>query len=81
MELRGLEGFSPAKNMNVSENKRRAVGVVENYYPKQKAAAVKLLEEGIKVGDEILVERRKHHLSEAASQLSLKKRGKRPFEG
>ena len=42
----GLEGFSPAKNMNVSEKKRRAVGIVENYYPKQKAAAVKLLEGG-----------------------------------
>ncbi len=70
----GLEGFSPAKNMNVSENKRRAVGVVENYYPKQKAAAVKLLEEGIKVGDEILVEGNITYLRQQVS--SLKKRGK-----
>ena len=60
--------------MNVSENKRRAVGVVENYYPKQKAAAVKLLEEGIKVGDEILVEGNITYLRQQVS--SLKKRGK-----
>jgi putative protease len=60
--------------MNVSENKRRAVGVVENYYPKQKAAAVKLHEEGIKVGDEILVEGNITYLRQQVS--SLKKRGK-----
>ena len=52
----GLEGFSPYKNMNASEKKRRAVGVVENYYPKQKAAAIRLLEEGLAIGDKILIE-------------------------
>ncbi len=52
----GLEGFSPEKGMNASENKRRAVGIVTNYYPKAGAAAVRLLEEGLAVGDEILIE-------------------------
>lgn len=70
----GLEGFSPAKNMNASEKKRRAVGVVENYYPKQQAAAVRLLEEGIAVGDEILIEGNTTYLRQQVR--SLKKRGK-----
>ncbi len=52
----GLEGFSPEKGMNASENKRRAAGIVTNYYPKAGAAAVRLLEEGLVVGDEILIE-------------------------
>jgi len=52
----GLEGSSPEKGMNASEKKRRAAGVVENYYPKQQAAAIRLLEEGLAVGDEILIE-------------------------
>ncbi|HII01177.1 TPA: U32 family peptidase [Methanosarcinaceae archaeon] len=52
----GLEGFSPEKGMNASENKRRAAGIVTNYYPKAGAAAVRLLEEGLAVGDEILIE-------------------------
>jgi len=70
----GLEGFSPAKNMNASEKKRRAVGVVENYYPKQQAAAVRLFEEGIAVGDEILIEGNTTYLRQQVR--SLKIRGK-----
>ncbi|HIH93044.1 TPA: U32 family peptidase [Methanosarcina acetivorans] len=52
----GLEVFSPEKGMNASEKKRRAAGIVENYYPRQQAAAIRLLEEGLTIGDEILIE-------------------------
>jgi putative protease len=70
----GLDGFSPEKNMNASEKKRRAVGVVENYYPEQHAAAVRLLEEGISIGDEIIIEGNTTYLRQQVG--SLKKRGK-----
>jgi putative protease len=70
----GLEGFSPAKNMNASEKKRRAVGIVENYYPKQQAAVVRLLEAGIAVGDEIFIEGSTTYLRQQVR--SLKKEGK-----
>ncbi len=70
----GLDGFSPEKDMNASEKKRRAVGVIENYYPKQQAAAVRLLEGGIVVGDEIVIEGNTTYLRQWVS--SLKKKGK-----
>lgn len=69
----GLEGFSPEKGMNASEKKRRAVGVIENYYPKQQAAAIKLLEEGLAVGDEILIEGSTTYLKQQV--FSLMKKG------
>lgn len=69
----GLEGFSPEKDMNASEKQRRAVGIIENYYPKQQAAAVRLLEEGISVGDEIVIEGNTTYLRQQVS--SLKKKG------
>jgi len=69
----GLEGFSPEKDMNASEKQRRAVGIIENYYPKQQVAAVRLLEEGISVGDEILIEGNTTYLRQQVS--SLKKKG------
>ena len=69
----GLESFSPEENMNVSEKKKKAVGIVTNYYPKQKAAAVRLLEEGLAVGDEILIEGNTTYLRQSVS--SLKKEG------
>lgn len=69
----GLDGFSPEKDMNASEKKRRAVGVIENYYPKQQAAAVRLLEGGILVGDEIVIEGNTTYLRQWVS--SLKKKG------
>ncbi|MCC4770739.1 U32 family peptidase [Methanosarcina sp. DH2] len=68
----GLEGFSPEKGMNASEKKRRAAGVVENYYPKQQAAAVRLLEEGLAVGDEILVEGNTTYLKQQVRSLMKK---------
>lgn len=70
----GLEGFSPEKNMNASKKQRRAVGIIENYYPKQQAAAVKLLEEAISIGDEIVIEGNTTYLRQQVR--SLMKEGK-----
>lgn len=70
----GLDGFSPEKDMNASEKKRRAAGVIENYYPKQNAAAIRLLEEGISIGDTIVIEGSKTYLKQQVS--SMKKGGK-----
>lgn len=69
----GLEGFSPEKDMNASEKQRRAVGIIENYYTKQQAAAVRLLEEGISVGDEIVIEGNTTYLRQQVH--SIKKNG------
>ena len=71
----GLDGFSPEKDMNASEKKRRAVGVIENYYPKQQAAAVRLLEEGIAIGDKIVIEGNKTYLRQQVSSM-MKKGGR-----
>jgi len=69
----GFEGFSPEKDMNASEKQRRAVGIIENYYTKPQAAAVRLLEEGISVGDEIVIEGNTTYLRQQVR--SLKKNG------
>lgn len=42
--------------MNASPVKREAVGLITNYYPKRSAAAVKLLENGLELGDKIIIE-------------------------
>jgi putative protease len=68
----GLEGFSPEKDMNASKKQRRAVGIIENYYPKQQAAAVRLLEEGISVGDEIVIEGNTTYLRQQVRSLKKK---------
>ncbi|KKG18199.1 peptidase U32 [Methanosarcina sp. 2.H.T.1A.6] len=68
----GLESFSPEKGMNASEKKRRAAGVVENYYPKQQAAAIRLLEEGLAIGDEILIEGSTTYLKQQVRSLIKK---------
>jgi putative protease len=69
-----LDGFSPEKDMNASEKKRLAAGIIENYYPKQHAAAVRLLEDGITIGDIIVIEGSKTYLRQQVS--SMKKGGK-----
>ncbi|WP_048159679.1 peptidase U32 family protein [Methanosarcina sp. WWM596] len=68
----GMESFSPEKGMNASEKKRRAVGVVENYYPKQQAAAIRLLEEGLAIGDDILIEGSTTYLKQQVRSLIKK---------
>lgn len=52
----GPDSLAYDSNMNASPIKREAVGVVTNYYPKMSAAAVKLLEKGLSVGDHIIFE-------------------------
>ena len=42
--------------MNTSRKKRLAMVMVVNFYSKLKVTAVRLLEEGIKIGDEIIIE-------------------------
>jgi U32 family peptidase len=69
----GLEGFSPEKDMNVSEKKRRAAGIIKNYYPQKHAAAVRLLEGALSVGDRIIIEGSTTYLTQQVS--SLKKGG------
>lgn len=68
----GLEGFSPEKDMNASKKHRRAVGVIDNYYPKQQAAAVRLLEEGLAAGDEIVIEGNTTYLRQQVRSLMKK---------
>ena len=52
----GPDGLAYESDENVSPVRRQAVGVVLNYYQKQGAAAVRLLERGLAVGDSIVIE-------------------------
>jgi putative protease len=53
----GPDGLAVEKDMNASSVRRQAVGVVQNYFVKQGAAAVRLMEGGLTVGDSIVIER------------------------
>lgn len=65
----GPEGLAYEQNMNVSPVKRQAVGVVTNYYSKQNAAAVRLLEQGLAVGDNITIEGHTTYLEQEVGSL------------
>ncbi len=65
----GPEGLAYEHNMNVSPVKRQAVGVVINYYSKQNAAAVRLLEQGLAVGDNIAIEGHTTYLEQEVMSL------------
>lgn len=52
----GPEGLACNHDMNASPVKREAVGIVTNFYPKNNAASVKLLEQGLRTGDQIIIE-------------------------
>ncbi len=65
----GPEGLAYEHNMNVSPVKRQAVGVVTNYYSKQNAAAVRLLEQGLAVGDNITIEGYTTYLEQEVKSL------------
>lgn len=52
----GPEGLNPESDMNISSVKRESVGIITNYFPKQNAASVDLQEQGIDVGDDIIIE-------------------------
>jgi putative protease len=52
----GPDGQAVKADMNASPVQRQAVGEVLNYYSKLEAAAVRLLEQGLAVGDVIVIE-------------------------
>jgi putative protease len=52
----GPEGLGYESDMNASPVQREAVGVVLNYFQKHGAAAVRLLEQELAVGDRIIIE-------------------------
>ncbi|WP_321429165.1 peptidase U32 family protein [uncultured Methanolobus sp.] len=56
-------------DMNASPVKREAVGIVTNYYPKQSAAAVKLLEKGLDNGDRIIIEGNTTYLEQDVTSI------------
>lgn len=56
-------------DMNASPVKREAVGIVTNYYPKQSAAAVKLLEKGLENGDRIIIEGNTTYLEQNVTSI------------
>jgi putative protease len=51
----GPEGLACDQAMNASPVKKQAVGIVLNYFPKMGAASIKLTEEGIGLGDRIVI--------------------------
>jgi putative protease len=57
-------------DMNASPVKREAVGIVTNYYPKQSAAAVRLLEKGLENGDRIIIEGNTTYLEQNVTSIA-----------
>jgi putative protease len=67
----GPDGVAVEKDMNASQMRRQAVGVVQNYFSKQEAAEVKLLEDGLDVGDFIVVEGVNTYLEQQVESLRV----------
>ncbi|MEA2004363.1 MAG: U32 family peptidase, partial [archaeon] len=65
----GPDGLGYESDMNASPVQRQAVGVVLNYYPKKGAAAVRLLEQGLTVGDRIIIEGATTYLEQEVESL------------
>jgi putative protease len=65
----GPDGQAVEADMNASPVSRHAVGVVLNYYSKQEAAAVRLLEQGLAVGDLIVIEGTNTYLEQQVMSL------------
>lgn len=65
----GPEGIGYNFDMNASTMNRRSVGIVANYYPKQEAAAIKLQEAGLCVGDEIIIEGKTTYIEQTVGSL------------
>ena len=59
------------KDMNASQVRRQAVGVVQNYFSKQEAAEVRLLEDGLEVGDSIVIEGVNTYLEQQVESLRV----------
>ncbi|MDD2439428.1 MAG: U32 family peptidase [Methanosarcinaceae archaeon] len=65
----GLEGFAPSLDMKAAKQTKKAAGVVRNYYPKKQAAAIQLLERGLKLGDELIIEGSTTYLRQKVKSL------------
>ncbi|MGP8321804.1 MAG: peptidase U32 family protein [Methanosarcinaceae archaeon] len=70
----GPEGLAYEHNMNASPIRRQAVGVVTNYYPKQNAAAVRLMEQGLVLGDNIIIEGYTTYLEQKVESLIVERK-------
>ena len=67
----GPDGMAIEADMNASTMRRQAVGVVQNYYLKQGAAAVRLLERGVAGGDCIVIEGTSTYLEQEVESLMI----------
>ncbi len=67
----GPDGLAVEKDMNASSVRRQAVGVVQNYFKKQGAAAVKLMEGGLAVGDSIVIEGTSTYMEQEVESLMI----------
>lgn len=65
----GPDGQAVEADMNASPVLRQAVGVVLNYFPDKGAAAVRLLEQGLSVGDSIIIEGSTTYLEQQVESL------------
>ena len=67
----GPDGMAIEADMNASTMRRQSVGVVQNYYAKQGAAAVRLLEGGVAVGDSIVIEGVSTYIEQEVGSLMI----------
>jgi len=67
----GPDGQAIEADMNASSVQRQAVGVVLNYYSKQGAAAVRLLEQGLALGDVIVIEGTNTYVEQKVESLQI----------
>ncbi len=72
-DVPGPDGMAVEKDMNASTMRRQAVGVVQNYFVKQGAAAVRLLEGGLAVGDSIVIEGASTYLEQEVESLMIER--------
>jgi putative protease len=73
----GPDGIAIEADMNASTIRRQAVGVVQNYFRKQGAAVVRLLEEGLAVGNIIVIEGTSTYMEQELESLMI---GKDPVQ-
>jgi putative protease len=69
----GPDGMAIEADMNASSVSRQAVGVVQNYFLKQSAAAVRLLEGGLAVGDSIVIEGTSTYIEQEVESLMIER--------
>lgn len=65
----GPDGMACDVDMNASHMRRQAVGIVLNYFPKQNAAAIRLNEQSICIGDLIIIEGASTYLEQKVESL------------